>query len=269
MITEAELHDVFSRALPDLRDEPTLPDFRDSARRRGHTVRRRRRLAGGVGALAVAGLAAWTALLPVWSSGPAERTSVPAAAGPATFVPTSAEAAEIAADVERGKVADAAQERLREILGRRLPDTVASVAKDPGDYGPWYVLTLRDGRTLRLAATDQAVRSFYGNPGERGLCGLPPGLPGGPDVPDDICDRRPLPDGGMAVAARFTEPKSGITFVWISILTPDGKSRYLVSEDIPDQGPNRARPLTADQLFTLAADREVVGGLKALIRSQR
>lgn len=266
MITEAELHDVFNRALPDLKDEPTLPDFGASARNRGQAIHRRRRITTGIGTLAAACLVTGAILLPARLQWPAERTSGPAAAGRVVPGPT---ASGITDDPGLAAAADAAQERLREILDRRLPDAVESVEKDPGDVGPWYLLRLQKGRTLSLAATDQAVRSFYGVPGQRGLCGLPPGLPGGPDVPGDTCERRTLPDGGKAVAARHTEPNSGIRFVWVSILTPEGKARYLVCEDIPAQGSDRADPLTAEELFALAADREVIDGLNALIRSQR
>ncbi|OPC77703.1 hypothetical protein B4N89_35980 [Embleya scabrispora] len=94
-------------------------------------------------------------------------------------------------------------------------------------------------------------------------------MPGGPDVPGDTCERRTLPDGGKAVAARHTDLSSGITFVRVSILTAQDKSRYLVSLDIPARGTDRAQPLAADELFTLAADREVLDSLNALIRAQR
>lgn len=265
MLTEAELRDVFNRALPDLTDEPPLPDFRTPARSRGHAIRRRRRVVTGIGALAVAGLVTGIVMLPAWLHEPAERTAGPAAARRVTPGPVASASAR---DSELAAVADAAQERLREILDRRLPDAVGTVENDREDLGPWYVLTLRDGRTLRLGAADQAVRQFYGEPGQLGLCGLPPGLPGGPDGPGDACDRRTLPDGTKAVAARHTDPRSGITFVWISMLTPEGKARYLVSEDIPAQGTNRAQPLTAEELFTLAGNREVIEGLNALIRNQ-
>ncbi|MGW1992786.1 hypothetical protein [Embleya sp. NPDC001921] len=266
MLTEAELQDVFSRALPDLEDEPALPDFRAPARNRGRVIRRRRRLAAGIGTLAAAGLVTGIVMHPAWLQGPADRTTGPATAAHATPEPMASGAAN---DAEHAAPAEAAQERLREILARHLPDAVESIDRDRDDHGPWYLLTKRDGLTLRLGATDQAVRPFHGKPGRLDLCGQPPGLPGGPDVPGDACDRRTLPGGGRAVAARYTDPDSGITFVWVSILTPEGKSRYLVSEDIPAQIPERAQPLTADELFTLIANRDVIDGLNALTREQR
>lgn len=306
MVREEELHDLFTRALPDLREEPDLPDFRPVAKRQGRRLRRRRRVLTGVGVLAVGAVVAGSITAGAWlpqGSGPVAAGPGAATAGspdPSSPVPSSpapgasgSPVAPPSADpngpatppgftppsgppvTTSGNAPDKGPElRLLIALRNHLPPRVTRIDFAPNTDDASYILTLDGGQKVRLVGTGLAVASFWGLPGVE--CGFPdvtvesPPVPqpGGPSGTLPGCERRDLPGGTKAVAEKHFAPQYGAEFVWVSLKTPQGKNRFLTSVGIPEAGPLGAA-LTTDELFDLASQTQVIEALDGLTYNQR
>lgn len=273
MVTEDEVHDLFARALPDLRDEPELPDFRLVARHEGSRLRRRRRVLSGVGVVAagavVAGAITAGAWLPNGSgavSSAQPGAGVPGSASPEPRVPESWTEFPGAGESNALLRETGPEQRLLEALRAHMPGTVRSIGFDPDTDDASYVVTFDGGRTLRLSGTGLPVSGYWGLPGAE--CGHPDTAPGGPTGPQADCDRRTLPDGSRAVAEQYSPPEP-VSASWLSIKTRAGNQRFLVSTSRSDTGPPTVPPLTVEELYALASVPEVIEALDALKYNQR
>ncbi|WP_436774086.1 hypothetical protein [Yinghuangia sp. YIM S09857] len=285
MVREEELHDLFTRALPGPGEEPDLPDFRPIAKREGRRLRRRRRVAAGVGALAVGAVVAGSVTSGTWlphdattqvaagpgapttgTSGPPAPTSPPTLVAEPPVTRPSANPSVPTAPPENTRD-NGPEVRLLTVLREQLVFGVTSIDFDPSTDDATYIVAFDDGTKLRITGTGLAVANYWTLPTVE--CGHPATSPGGPGGAQPGCDRRTLPQGGLTVAEQYTDPASGISASWLSIRTAQGSQRFLASSSMPEAGSPAAEPLTADQLFVLASNPDVMQALESLTYNQR